>query len=105
MENQKPKLKLEGSVLSIVGNLHSHFRDMQSHYKMLKADLLSQLESMGDKSESQENIKSQLSHLKEIERKIRYFHILNNSISTVDELLHTEEMIAEFKDTQIEENF
>ncbi len=103
METRKPELKLEGSVLSTVSNLHSHFRDMQSHYKMLKADLLSQLESMGDKSESEENIKIKIIHLKEIERKIRYFHILNNSISTVDELLHTEEMIAEFQ--QVERNF
>ena len=80
------------SIISTVTGLHSHFRDLQSYYKVLKGKILSELEATDDESKTQE-LKEKLLDTNE---KINYFHVLNNSISTVDIVLHTETMIKEF---------
>ncbi|MGK7929950.1 MAG: hypothetical protein AB4041_00755 [Microcystaceae cyanobacterium] len=97
MENKRPEFAIkEHSVLSIATEMHNHFRDLQSYYQIAKGNLVSQLESMTDDSEVTEIHDK----LREIEEKITFFHVLNNAISTVDTVLHTDKMIAEFKNKQ-----
>lgn len=91
MENKKPECNLETPVISVVSELHSYFRDLQSYYKIAKGEMMSKIEACNDKEKEQELHLE----LKQINRKIDYFHVLNNAISTVDVILHTEEMIAE----------
>jgi hypothetical protein len=93
MENKKPEFGLNHSAISVVSELHSYFRDLQSFYQIAKGDLLSQLESEKDR-QKQVELKARL---KEINRKIDYFHVLNNAVSIADVVLHTEEMVKEFK--------
>lgn len=91
MENKKPECNLDTSVISVVSELHSYFRDLQSYYKIAKGEVMSDIEACNDSEKS-----AQLqTDLKEINRKIDYFHVLNNAISTADVILHTEEMIKE----------
>ncbi|MGK7897642.1 MAG: hypothetical protein AB4372_29515 [Xenococcus sp. (in: cyanobacteria)] len=93
MTSSKPEFSADtSSIISTVTGLHSHFRDMQSYYKVLKGQILSELEASDD-AEKTEELKEKLSSVNE---KINYFHVLNNSISTVDVVLHTETMIQEF---------
>ena len=93
MTSSKPEFSADtSSLISTVTGLHSHFRDMQSYYKVLKGQILSDLEASDDAKKTEE-LKEKLSSVNE---KINYFHILNNSISTVDVVLHTETMIQEF---------
>ena len=97
MENKRPEFAIkEHSVLSIATEMHNHFRDSQSYYKIAKGNLISELDSMADESKAAE-IHDQL---REIEDQITFFHVLNNAISTVDTVLHTDKMIAEFKNKQ-----
>lgn len=97
MENKKPEFAIkEHSVLSIATEMHNHFRDLQSYYKIAKGSLVSQLESTTDEAKIQDLNKQ----MREIEEKITFFHVLNNAISTVDTVLHTEKMIAEFNHKQ-----
>jgi hypothetical protein len=94
MENKKPQWTLNhNSILSLATNLHSHFRDLQSYYKIAKGHLLSQIEATSD----DQQLQSLQQQLLEVEEKLTYFHVLNNSISTVDTILHTPKMITEFK--------
>ncbi len=79
-------------MLSIVTEMHNYFRDLQSYYKIAKGDLISRLEDATDEAEIQELQRQ----LHEVNEKITFFHVLNNSISTVDTVLHTDKMIAEF---------
>lgn len=93
MENKRPEFAIaDHSVLSIVTEMHSYFRDLQSYYKIAKGDLVSRLEATNDDAEIQEL----QNKLHEVQEKITFFHVLNNSISTVDVMLHTDKMIAEF---------
>ena len=93
MTSSKPEFSADtSSLISTVTGLHSHFRDMQSYYKVLKGQILSELEASDD-AEKTEELKEKLSSINE---KINYFHVLNNSISTVYVVLHTETMIQEF---------
>ncbi len=93
MENKRPEFGItEHSVLSIATEMHNHFRDLQSYYKIAKGNLVSQLESVTDEAQ----VKELEDQMREIEEKITFFHVLNNAISTVDTVLHTEKMIAEF---------
>lgn len=97
MENKRPEFAIkEHSVLSIATEMHNHFRDLQSYYKIAKGNLVSQLDSMNDDTKVTE-IQDKL---REIEEKITFFHVLNNAISTVDTVLHTDKMIAEFNKKQ-----
>ncbi len=97
MENKRPEFGIkEHSVISIATEMHNHFRDLQSYYKIAKGNLVSQLEAMTDESKATEIQEK----LREIEEKITFFHVLNNATSTVDTVLHTEQMIAEFKNKQ-----
>jgi hypothetical protein len=91
MENKKPEFGLEHSVISIVSELHSYFRDLQSYYKIAQADIVSKLESTQDK-QKQEELQAKFKKIKE---KIDYFHVLNDAISIADVVLHTEGMIEE----------
>ena len=97
MSPSKPELSINtSSIISTVTGLHSHFRDLQSYYKVLKGQILSELEANNDAAKSEE-LKQKLNSVNE---KINYFHVLNNSISTVDIVLHTETMIKEFADPE-----
>ncbi len=97
MENKKPEFAIqEHSVLSIATEMHNHFRDLQSYYKIAKGNVVSQLESTNDEAKVEELHKQ----MRDIEEKITFFHVLNNAISTVDTVLHTEKMIAEFNNKQ-----
>ena len=91
MENKKPECNLESSVISVVSELHSYFRDLQSYYQIAKGELISKLDACND-SQKHQQLETEL---KEVNRKLDYFHVLNNSISTADVVLHTEEMITE----------
>ncbi|MEA5536641.1 hypothetical protein [Crocosphaera sp. XPORK-15E] len=94
MENQKPQWTMtEHSILAIATEMHTHFRDLQSYYKIAKGNLLSQMESASD----EQQVLSLQEQLCEVEEKLTFFHVLNNSISTVDTVLHTPNMITEFK--------
>lgn len=84
----------EHSVMEIATEMHNYFRDLQSYYTLAKGSLISQMESVSDDRQ----LKSLENQLHEIEEKLLYFHVLNNSISTVDTVLHTSKMIKEFKD-------
>ena len=93
MSSSKPEFSADtSSIISTVTGLHSYFRDLQSYYKVLKGKLLSELEATNDEAQT-EALKQKLSDVNE---KMNYFHVLNNSISTVDVVLHTETMIQEF---------
>ena len=81
------------SIVSTVRELHSYFRNLQSYYKVLKGQVVSKLEYNED-PEIVEGLNSQLC---EIERKLRYIHILNNSASTVDEVINLVEIKDEFR--------
>ena len=94
MENKKPELAIaDQSVLALVTELHNYFRDMQSYYKISHGSLLSRLESTTDSATSE----ALHEEIKEVNEKMAFFHVLNNAISTVDTVLHTEKMIEEFK--------
>jgi hypothetical protein len=94
MENKKPQFAIvDRSVIAIATELHNHFRDMQSYYKIAHGEILSQLEACTD--EAQSRVLSE--KMQEINEKITFFHVLNNAISTVDTILHTDKMIEEFK--------
>ena len=80
------------SVVSTVRELHSYFRNLQAYYKVLKGQVISKIEYSED-SEIVDDLNSQLC---EIDRKLRYIHILNNSASTVDEVIHLVEIKDEF---------
>ena len=84
------------SIISTVSELHSYFRNMQSRYKVLQGKLLSDLEATDDEAQTQ----ALQQKLHEVNEKIDYFHVLNNSISTVDVVLHTEAMIKEFSNPE-----
>ncbi len=97
MENKKPEFAIkEHSVLSIATEMHNHFRDLQSYYKIAKGNVVSQLESTTDEAKVEE-LNQQM---RDLEEKITFFHVLNNAISTVDTVLHTEKMIAEFNNKE-----
>jgi len=94
MENKRPELNLENQpVISVVTELHSYFRDLQSFYKIAHGEVISQLEESNEENKIQE-LKAKLT---EINQKIDLFHILNNAISIADTVLHTETMIDEFR--------
>ncbi len=94
MTYSKPEYSSAGSsVINTVTSLHSYFRNMQSYYKVLQGKILSDLEITEDELQ----IKELKQKLQDVNTKINYFHVLNNSISTVDVVLHTETMIEEFR--------
>lgn len=82
----------DSSVISIVRGLHSYFRNLQSYYKVLQGQIISELEYTNHPEEIDELKKK----LKEVNRRIRYIHVLNNSASTVDEVINLEEIRDEF---------
>ncbi len=93
MNPSKPEFSADpSSIISTVTGLHSYFRDLQSHYKVLKGKLLSELEATDDELQ----IQALKQKLHDVNEKINYFHVLNNSISTVNVVLHTDVMIQEF---------
>ncbi len=97
MNPSKPEVSADtSSIISTVTELHSYFRNLHSSYKVLQAKLLGELEVTEDELETQ-TIKQKLHDVNE---KINYFHVLNNSISTIDVVLHTEVMIQEFAATE-----
>lgn len=93
MDCHKPVFSTsDSSVISTVRELHSYFRDLQAYYKVLKGQIISELEY----NERPETIGELKTKLQEINRKLRYIHILNNSASTVDEVVHLAEIREEF---------
>jgi multidrug resistance efflux pump len=94
MENKKPKFAItDHSLQSIVTELHNYFRDLQSYYNIAKGALVSKLDNTTD----QATVDQLQAELKAINEKLLYFHVLNNSISTVDTVVHTSKMIDELK--------
>ncbi len=81
------------SIICTVTALHSYFRNLQAYYKVLRGQVISELEYT-NKPETIGNLKLKLN---DINRKLKYIHILNNSASTVDEVIHFEEMLNEFR--------
>ena len=81
------------SLICTVTALHSYFRNLQAYYKVLHGQVLSELEYT-DKPEKIGCLKMKLD---DINRKLKYIHVLNNSASTVDEVVHLEEMLNEFR--------
>lgn len=97
MDNKKPEFAFEDrSVIALITQLHAYFRDLQSYYTVARGGLVSQLDKVTDSTK----LKDLQEELAQVNKKIDYFHVLNNSISTVDVILHTEEMIAEFNSSQ-----
>ncbi|MEM7592718.1 MAG: hypothetical protein AAF383_14560 [Cyanobacteria bacterium P01_A01_bin.83] len=93
MNRPKPVFSAsDTSVVSTVRELHSYFRNLQAYYKVLKGQVISKLEYNEDPA----IVESLNSQLCEIDRKLRYIHILNNSASTVDEVIHLVEIKDEF---------
>lgn len=94
MENKKPVFGIpEASPINVVTELHAFFRDMQSYYKIAQGQLLGKLETTPDPDED-----AQLKvDLQEVNRKVEYFHVLNNALSIADTVLHSSEMIDEFR--------
>lgn len=93
MDNKKPEFSIkEQPVISLVTELHSHFRDLQSYYEISKGDILSQSEKATDK----DKIHHLEQELREVNDKINDFRILGHALSIASTLLHSESMIAEF---------
>ena len=104
MNCQKPALSSHDlSVVSTVTALHSYFRNMQSYeieqpfsmqsyYKVLQGQIISELEY----TNHPETVGELKNRLNKINLKLKYIHVLNNSASTVDEIVHLEEMKHEF---------
>lgn len=94
MDNQKPSFGLENcSPIAAATALHSFSRDMQSHYKIVRGQLISKLDLINDEAE----LAKLKTELQTVNQKIEYFHVLNNAASTVDTILHTQLMIEEFR--------
>ncbi len=92
MENKKPEFGFkEHSVIALVTEMRSYFKDLKSFYGISKGELLSKLEASTDEQET----KQLEAQLKEINQKIAYFTVLSDSLSIADTVLHTEAMIAE----------
>ncbi|PSF37915.1 hypothetical protein C7H19_08020 [Aphanothece hegewaldii CCALA 016] len=101
MENKKPEFSIvdqDQSVISLITELHNYFRDLQSYYKIARGKLTDELEVTHDQAKMQE-LHDQLH---EINQKMEYYHILNNAISTVDVIVHTEVMVSELNPPKIE---
>ncbi len=93
MENKKPEFAIaDRSVISIVTELHSYFRDLQSYYQIAKGEAASQLDGASDPAK----LKELQDKLQVYNKKLQYLHVLNNSLSSADVLLHTPDMIDEF---------
>ena len=93
MNCQKPVLSPHDfSVVSTVTALHSYFRNMQSYYKVLRGKIISEIEY----TNHPETLGELKNKLNKINLKLKYIHVLNNSASTVDEIVHLEEMKHEF---------
>jgi hypothetical protein len=97
MENKRPEFALANhSILAVVSEVHAYFRDMQSYYQIAHGKLLSELENAQDPAMT-EGVQQKMDA---VNQKLAFFHVLNNSISTVDTVLHTDTMIREFKDQE-----
>lgn len=100
MENKKPEFTIiaqDQSVISLITELHNYFRDLQSYYKIACGKLHDQLEVTSD----QAKIDELRQEFKEFCEKMEYFHILNNAMSTVDVIVHTETMVSELNPPKI----
>jgi hypothetical protein len=99
MENKKPEFNVhpDQSVISLVTELHNYFRDLQSYYKIARGKLADELETTVDR-DKEEELRQQLH---EVGQKMEYFHILNNAISTVNVIVHTEMMVSELNQPKI----
>ena len=93
MINQKPEFLIsEHSVFSVVTELHNYFQDLQSYYTIARGQIVDQLETANKEQE-----KDLHAQLKQTDDKIALFLVLNNSISTIDTVIHTQSMIEELK--------
>jgi hypothetical protein len=100
MENKKPEFTIiaqDQSVISLVTELHNYFRDLQSYYKIACGKLHDQLETTLDEAKTEELRQE----LHKVSQKMEYFHILNNAMSTVDVIVHTEVMVSELNPPKI----
>ena len=79
-------------LIEVVTELHSRFKNAQSHYVTMRGGLISQLEALKD-GEDDDSLKEELSKVNE---KINYLRVLSHSLSIADTVLHTEATISEF---------
>ncbi|MDJ0577367.1 MAG: hypothetical protein QNJ65_19675 [Xenococcaceae cyanobacterium MO_234.B1] len=97
MNPSKPQFSADtSSIINTVSGLHSYFRDVLSYYQVIQGKLISDLEATDDEAQ----IQALKPKLQEVNEKINYFHVLNNSISSVDVVMHTEAMIKEFGNSE-----
>ncbi|HZG39181.1 MAG TPA: hypothetical protein VEZ50_10925 [Nodosilinea sp.] len=93
MDNKKPVFGIQGyTPINTVTELHSFCRDMQSYYQIAQGALLGKLET----ADGEEAIRLR-QELQDMNRKIDYFHVLNNAVSIADTVFHTPEMISELR--------
>jgi hypothetical protein len=100
MENKKPEFSItaqDQSVISLITELHNYFRDLQSYYKIARGKLHDELDATLDETKAE----ALRQELKEVSHKMEYFHVLNNAISTVDVIVHTEVMVSELNPPKI----
>ena len=92
MENAKPKFGIsDHSPVDVASSLHSYSRGMQSYYAMKRGQLISQLDEATDDAAVMQIEKD----LEVVERKMEYFHVLNNATSTAEIILQSPLMISE----------
>ncbi|MEG3439312.1 hypothetical protein V0288_19455 [Pannus brasiliensis CCIBt3594] len=97
MDQQKPVFASgDRSIRSIVTELHSYFRDLQSYYQIARDEVAIALENTADPARMHD-LKQQL---QKFTRKLQYLHLLDHSIASADVILHTEEMIDEFNSSE-----
>ena len=94
MEHKKPFFDLGNhSPIEVASVLHSFSRNLQSYYKILQGELLSQLDQISDEVE----LTKLKAELQIIHQKIEYIHMLNSAASIADTVLHSPLMIEEFR--------
>lgn len=94
MEYKKPLFGLDNhSPSEVASALHSFSRNMQSYYKIIQGELLSQFDEVNDEAE----LTKLKAELQNIHQKIEYFHMLNSAASIADTVLHSPFMIEEFQ--------
>ena len=97
MKPEKPIFSIKDhSPIQVASAMHSFSRDMQSYYKIIYGQLIDKLDQTTDETD----LVTLKAELQEINQKIEYFHVLNNSVSIVSTILHSPLMIEEFRKSE-----
>jgi hypothetical protein len=81
------------SVVSLIGQLHTYFKNSYSHYKIQQSNLVSQLESADDEAEQKLR-----QDIQDIQEELVIFGILADALSIADRMLHTRAVRNELGD-------